>query len=194
MTSYIVCLGYDLNADGSIHPVLKSRLGDAIRLCLENKNSTLFLMGGRSFRDKHKKLPSQASVMYDYIKNQAPDVLNSAKVEKEEASTSTIEQLCFLRDHLPTRTTTFIVGSKYFIDRVKLYVEYIFGDIQRFEFVGSDIPLDLEGEMKKTEALKIDQTRKWLKGHKRGDFKTILAEQKAFQSQIQQKETDFPRT
>lgn len=67
MTNLVVCLGSDPEDKGIILPVLEERLKDAIKLCVKNPGSILFLMGGHSFRIKDRNVPDQAEEMEKYV-------------------------------------------------------------------------------------------------------------------------------
>lgn len=194
MPKLIACLGYSLNKDDSVPPILKNRLSDSLKICTENPDSTLLLMGGSYYRDKKNRAISQAFAMKMFLETNFGKQLEHTKIKIEENTTSTIEQLCYLRNIFDLKETEFnysdlvIVASKFFMDRVKLYAEYIFNTTENIIFIESDVPIDILGQFEATEDKKLIEAQDWLKEYEKGDYWGILARQKAFQSEVKKGE------
>lgn len=188
MAKLITCLGYNLQSDNSVHPILVNRLKDTVEQCRKNKNSILLLMGSSPFQNSENSVVSEASAMKKYLLSNFNNLPKDIKILTEETTTSTVEQLCYLKKFVETKKLNYpdiiIISSEFFGDRVKLYVEYVFGTTQGIIFVESSIPKDSIAEFKKIEEVKIQQAKTWLKDYKKGDDKTILAEQKVFQNKV----------
>ena len=184
MSKIIACLGYHLNPDGSINSILQNRLNDSITEINKNPNSVLMLMGSFMYREKNSAGISEAEAMKKYLETNFDGSLKDIKILTEENSTSTVEQLCFLKQEIPNISDLIIVSSEFFGDRVKLYAEYIFGTTNGITFIESKLPDDIKEKFKEVEADKFTKAVEWLKNHKKGDFITILEEQKAFQKQV----------
>jgi len=174
----IACLGYSLKEDNSVHPILENRLRDSVNMCVKNNESTLILMGGAYYKDTKERRISQASAMKKFLDENFKEELENIKIIVEENTTSTIEQLCYLRELIDSGefklkySDLVLVASKFFIERVKLYSEYIFDT--------------------NTEENKLKEAQIWLKDYKRGDYKEILNRQKVFQEQIQKGKINYP--
>jgi len=196
MPKLIVCLGYHLQLDNSIHPVLKNRLLDAVALCGKNKGSTLLLMGSSPYGDFRKDEISEASAMKEYLEKNFSDKLKGIKILTEGTTRSAVEQLCCLKKFIEKEKLNFsdlvIISSKFFSDRVKLYAEYVFGSVSGIIFVGSRIPPEIADEFKRAEKFKLKEGIKWLKGYKKGDDRVILREQKEFQNKVVKGEIKQP--
>jgi len=193
----IACLGYSLKEDNSIHPILENRLRDGVDMCVKNNESTLILMGGAYYKDTKERRISQASVMKKFLDENFKKELENTKIIVEENTASTIEQLCYLRELVDSRKFKFkysdlvIVASKFFVERVKLYSEYIFDADENMTFVGSSVPESIFEQFKNTEENKLKEAQIWLKDYKRGDYKEILNKQKVFQEQVQQGKVNY---
>jgi hypothetical protein len=124
--------------------------------------------------------------------------MSSKQLLTEEVSTSSVEQLCTLREMIkspPTEHTKIVlIASEYFIERVKLYVDYIFGSTEKFEFIGSSIPTALASDFSAVESEKHSKAAKWLAPHKKGDYRSILKEQKEFESKVKQRQVSHPQS
>ena len=189
-------MGYHLQPDGSISPILENRLKDTARLCEENKNSTLLLMGALSYHGPVKFSVSEASLMKEFFEKNFTKEIKYTKITIEENTTSTVEQLCYLKKFSKQEKLNYsdliIVSSKFFGDRVKLYVEYIFGTNSDIVFIESDIPIDLEDRFREIEKTKLQEVQDWFKGHEKGDDVTILKEQEVFQAKVKKGEIKRP--
>ena len=196
MSKLIVCLGYRLEPDGSISPILKNRLEDTARLCKENINSTLLLMGGFSYHEAEKFKFSESALMNEFLEKNFAKEIEGIKIITEENTTSTVEQICYLKKFMQQEQLNFydliVVSSRFFGDRVKLYVEYIFGTNAEIKFIESDVPSDLKKRFKEIEKFKIQVAQDWLKGHIKGDDVTILKEQQKFQMKVKMGEIKQP--
>jgi hypothetical protein len=196
MSKLIVCLGYHLQFDDSMSPILENRLKDTARLCEENKNSSLLLMGGFSYHELEKFKFSEAALMKEFLEKNFIEKIKNTKIIIEENTTSTVEQLCYLKKFIKQEQLDYsdlmIVSSKFFVDRVKLYVEYIFGINSGIAFIESDIPVDLEDRFRKIEEIKRQEVEDWFKGHQKGDDVTILKEQEVFQAKVKKGEIKRP--
>jgi hypothetical protein len=93
----IACLGYRLNPDGSMTELLINRLQDSARLCQEHPEAVLLLMGSHSYRDEGKSMPTEASVMKQYLEQNYPSIFQTSRVVTEENTTTSVEQICFLK-------------------------------------------------------------------------------------------------
>ena len=128
--------------------------------------------------------------MKDYLANNYKEELAGIKIITETNTTSTIEQLCYLKKFIDSRKPELnyedliIVSSEFFNDRVKLYAEYIFGNIEGMMFVGSTVPSEPKDNFESAEEDKLKKAKNWLKSHRKGDADTILADQKTFQARI----------
>lgn len=196
MPKLIVCLGYHLASDNSVSSVLKNRLLDTMKLCRDNKNSTLLLMGFSPYGNLRKDKISEASAMKKYLEENFNRELGDTKVITEETTTSTVEQLCYLKEFIEKQKLNLsdlvIVSSEFFGDRVKLYVEYIFGTNRDIIFIESLIPPETADEFKKTEEQKLKEVITWLGKHKKGDDQAILKEQKDYQNKVVKGEIKQP--
>ncbi|OGI61059.1 hypothetical protein A2814_02270 [Candidatus Nomurabacteria bacterium RIFCSPHIGHO2_01_FULL_38_19] len=192
MSKLIVCLGYNLQSDNSVHPILENRLKDPARICIENDNSTLLLMGSSLYKNSEKHTISEASAMKEYLKNNFDQELKYTKILTEENTTSTVEQLCYLKKFIETKKLSYadlvIVSSQFFGDRVKLYAEYIFDVNEGITFVKSVVSEDFVEYFQKVEKDKPKQTQDWLNNHKKGKNQLILREQKEFQAKVKKGE------
>jgi len=189
MTNLVVCLGSDPEDKGIILPVLEERLKDAIKLCVENPGSTLFLMGGHSFRIKDKNVPDQAEEMEKYITKHVPNKLGKVTIILDNEASSTVEQINLLREFIEEEAVEMkvsIVASEFFVERVKLYAEYILAGLEDAEigFVASRVPAEDSERFKEIEEGKLAEARKWLSKNKKGDYQTILQEHKEFEQKI----------
>lgn len=156
MPKLIMCLGYHLEPDNSVHPVLKNRLLDAANFCKSNKNSTLLLMGSSPYGDLRKDKISEASAMKKYLEENFSEELGGTKIITKETTASTVEQLCYLKEFIAKEKLNIsdlvVVSSEFFSDRVKLYAE--------------------------------KERARWLNGRTKGDDTAILKEQKEFQGGV----------
>lgn len=187
MKTLIACLGYELEKDGTISTVLENRLHECVRLAKDQPGSTLLLLGGRSFRDTEKKLPPESEMMKEFILNQDPNVLSFANIITEDQTTSTVEQICYLREFIdihPEIEKVTIISSEFFNERVKLYVKYILKSNPNITFIAAKIPDSLKENFETTENLKLKKAEEWLSNHTIGDYKSILQEQQAYQNKI----------
>lgn len=188
MSKLIVCLGYHLPQDNSIPVILENRLKNVARLCIENPDSTLLLMGSSPYGESGKNKASEASVMKEYLEINFEKNLTYVKIITEETTTSTVEQLCYLKSFLQAQklnsSDLFIVSSEFFSERVKLYAEYIFGIIDGIIFIESAVPPEARERFKELENEKIKEGIKWLAHIKKGDDATILREQQEFQRKV----------
>jgi len=147
----------------------------------------LLLMGSHTFRAKGPNIPDLALAMGKYIEGHAPDLLKTTKLILENKSTSTVEELCFLKDFSKRQggdPQITVIASEFFADRVKLYAEYILGDAEGVNFIASAVPEEGKGEFEKIEEDKLAKAREWLSRHEKGNSKIILREQKAFEKKI----------
>ena len=196
MSKLIVCLGYSLKPDNSVHSVLENRLIDVVNLCKQNVGFTLLLMGSSRYGDLRQDKISEASAMKDYLDKKFRKALEGVKIITEETTQSTVEQLCYLKKFLEREKINLadlvIVSSEFFSERVKLYAEYIFGTIDGVTFIGSSIPTEMVENFKRAEGHKIAEGKKWLKDIRKGDDEGILKEQKAFQSGVLKGEIKQP--
>lgn len=195
MINLVVCLGYNPKDDGIILPILEARLEYSIKLCRENAGSTLFLMGGNTFRNTNKDAPDQSLLMKKYVDDHGSDILDNTKIIPERSATSTVRELCFIREFINKDNEVFkinIVASEFFVKRVELYSEYIFPDTIDINFVASKVP-DTESEsLQEVEEYKLIKGREWLEGHIKGDYSKILQEQEAFEKKIVNGEVSHP--
>jgi hypothetical protein len=198
MPKLIACLGYDLKEDNSIDPILENRLRDSVDLCVKNPGSTLLLMGGQHYQDDRKNRVSQAFAMKTFLQTNFFNELKDTKIMVEKNTTSTIEQLCYLKKLIDFKEIEFdysdlvIVSSQFFADRVKLYSEYIFSTDKNIIFIESDIPLGVLGQFKATEEEKLKEAQNWLKDYKKGDYQAILIQHKAFQDLVKKGQINQP--
>src|SRR6185369_14193609 len=98
MHKLIVCLGYDLEADGSIPPLLGNRLIDSVDLCRKTPGATLLLMGNISYRDAGLGLPTQAAVMREYLGRNFRKELKQSNILTEDETTSSVSQIVYLKE------------------------------------------------------------------------------------------------
>jgi|GEM_PF-3306068 len=195
MKKLITCLGFNPNNDGIILPILENRLVKIIEVCRENPNSVLVLMGGNTFRKPNPDSVDQSLEMKKYIEANAPDVIQNTKIILKNKYTTTIRELCGLREINETEYLNLpitIVVSEFFIQRVKLYAEYIFGNIENIDFVASKVPEESAASFKQIEELKLEKGHQWLDGYVKGDYKKLLEEQDAFEKKILSGEVDHP--
>lgn len=192
MSKTIVCLGYHLNPDGSPHHILQNRLKDTVIEITKNPHSTLMLMGGSLYRETDSIKISEAETMKKYLENNFSGSLKNIKILTEENSTSTIEQLFFLKENVPNILDLTIVSSEFFGNRVKLYAEYIFGTTDGVTFIESRLPEDVKEKFKEVETDKLKKAVEWLKNNKKGDSEKILEEQRAFQNKIKKGKVSHP--
>lgn len=194
MKDLIICLGFNPKNDGSILPILEQRLKDCIELCRKNPGSTLILSGGYTFRERDPKGEDQSLLMKKYIEDHAAILLTTTKIITENSYSSTVRELCFLKEFLDNnkaKFNTIIVASEVFVDRVKLYSEYIFENLDGVSFLASKIP-DSEVSFRRLEKEKFQKGVEWLSGHKKGDYKRILEEQDAYEKKILSGEIEHP--
>ena len=188
MSKLIVCLGYRLGLDNSVPRVLKNRLLDAVNFCKNNNNSILLLMGSSPYGDLRKDKISEASAMKKYLQENFSEKLGGTKIITEETTVSAMEQLCYLKEFIEKEkfnlSDLVIVSSEFFSDRIKLYLEYVFGSIDGIVFIDSLVPVEIKEEFKKAEEYKLSEGIKWLNGHKKGDHQTILKKQREFQNKV----------
>ena len=196
MSKLIVCLGYRLEPDGSMSPILENRLKDTARLCEENMNPTLLLVGGFSYHKAEKFNFSESALMKEFLENNFAKEIEGIKITTEEHTTSTVEQICYLKKFIKqekfNHSDLTIVSSRFFGGRVKLYVEYIFGANSDIIFIESDIPADLEIKFQEIEKTKLEEVQNWFKGHTKGDDERILREQEEFQNKVKNREIKQP--
>lgn len=196
MSKLIVCLGYHLRPDNSVHPVLENRLLDSVELCGKNANSILLLMGSSPYGNSKGNKISEALAMKKYLEEKFNKELKGTRIITEKTTASTVEQLCFLKKFLEEEKINLsdlvIVSSEFFSDRVKLYAEYIFGTINGIIFINSPVPAEIAEEFKKAEEYKLSEGISWLKSHTKGDDQAILKEQKEFQKGVLEGEIKQP--
>jgi len=183
MERVIACLGYALKG-GKVSPILKSRLHDCARLCVKYPHAKLILMGNAPY-SRSQGTTAEARVMLAYLKEQYPQIIPLTKIVLEEKTTSTVEQICHLRKYVGSSHVA-IVASNHFSDRVRLCVMYIFQETKNITIISSKVPKNLEKKLAALEAEKLVKTKQWLRKHRKGDWRAILREQKAFQKSIQQ--------
>jgi len=154
------------------------------------------LMGALSYHDLKNFKDSEASLMKEFLENNFNKKIKNIKIIKEEKTTSTVEQLCYLKKFIKKEkykhTDLIIVSSEFFGNRVKLYVEYILGTKKGITFIESSIPSNLASRFKKVEKGKLVRIKNWFKNHKKGDDKSILKEQKEFQNKVKKGEIVQP--
>ena len=121
--------------------------------------------------------------MSDYVQKQYPWVAAQVKIVLEEKTTSTVEQICFLRKYGGSRRII-IVASEYFSRRVRWYVKYILQKTADIQIISSKVPRGLEKKLAMLEAEKFQKTKSWLRRHKKGDWRAILREQGEFQEDV----------
>lgn len=201
MSRLIVCLGYDLLADGSIPSLLENRLIDSAKLCNENPGATLLLMGNVSYRDAGLGLPTQAQAMRRYLEENFSADLREVDILMEEKTTSSVAQIAYLRELVDASRFAIsedgpvvIVSSEFICERIQLYVDYIFGTTEGFKFIDSKVPDDLRNSLQIAESIKLPQTRMWLNRHAKGDYRSMLKDQAEFEKKILDDEVDYPRT
>lgn len=196
MSKLIVCLGYHLEKNNSIPPVLKNRLLDAVNFCKSNKNSILLLMGSSPYGDLRKDKISEASAMKKYLKENFSEEIRSAKIITEETTASTVEQLCYLKEFIAKEKLNLsdlvIVSSEFFSDRVKLYAEYILGSIDGIVFIDSLVPAEIKEKFQEVEDYELKEGINWLNIYKKGDDQAILRAQREFQSGVVRGEIKQP--
>ncbi len=193
MNNLIACLSFNPNNNDAILPILESRLQEVIKLCREQPEAELVLMGGATFRAESTGDLSLA--MKQYLETQAPDVLDHRKVHLTNEGTSTVRELSMLREMTNQETErpkVTIVASEFFVDRVKLYTEYIFGDLNRIEFVASRVPDEGREGLQEIEETKFVKGQEWLAEHEKGDYQRILREQEIFEGQVRRGEIEHP--
>ncbi len=193
MSKLIVCLGYRLKTDGSISPILENRIKDAVKICVGNENSILLLMGSSPYGNLIKTSVSEASVMNDYIKKNFSEEIKGVKIQIEGNTASAVEQLCYLKKFIEENKLNYsdvtIVSSEFFNERIKLFAEYILGTSKGVNFIGSAVPQDLTEKFKEDEESKFKDAKIWLENnYTKGDHEKILADHKAFQQKVINKE------
>ena len=193
MKNIIACLGYNPNNDGVMLPIMEERIKETIRLCRENPGSLAILSGGPTFRGGSTGDLSLAAKKY--IEQNSEDILPNTEFVLTNEYTSTIRELCMLREMIdkqtePSRLT--IVASEFFVDRVKLYSEYIFENLDNIKFIGSQVPTEGMEGLREIEALKLQKGHEWLDGYRKGDYRKILGEQEAYEQKILRGEIDHP--
>jgi hypothetical protein len=194
MRNLIICLGFNPKNDGSILPILEHRLKNCIELCRKNPGSLLILSGGYTYRERAPNGQDQSLLMKKYIEDHASDILPTTEILTENSASTTVRELCFLRMFIDEAKENFkitIVGSAYFIDRVKLYSEYIFKNPKQLTFVASEIP-DSAATFKEIEQDKLRKGLQWLNGHRKGDYLTILQVQDEFEKKVLTGEIENP--
>jgi hypothetical protein len=153
-------------------------------------------MGGSFYKNIEKQKISEALVMKRYLEKNFKKQLKNTKIITEEKTTSTVEQICFLKKLIKKEKFLYsdvvIVSSKFFGNRVKLYTEYILGTNKGIIFLESKIPKNLEARFKKVEEGKLKVVQNWFKKHKKGDDKKILKEQKIFQRKVKEGKINQP--
>lgn len=188
MSKLVVCLGYRLQSDNSISPILQNRLLDVVKLCSSGDVSTLLLMGSSPYGNLKKDKIPEAVAMREFLEKNFNAKFTGIQIVAEETTKSAVEQMCFLKNFIRKNSLQLsdliIVSSKFFSDRVKLYAEYIFGNIDGIIFIGSTIPLEMEEEFRKAEEFKLQEGRNWLRHYKKGDDKEILKAQREFQDGV----------
>ncbi len=187
MKNVIVCLGFSPNDDGVILPILKNRLDNAVDLCRKNPGSTLILMGSLTYRNTNPNMLGQSLVMRKYIEEKAPDILEITEIILEDRCSSTVAELSFLREFIDREQIEgkiFVVASEFFVERVKVYARYILQNYENINFIGSKVPDDEAREFENIEKDKLKKAEEWLDGHEKGDYQTILREQKEFEIKV----------
>jgi len=183
MDRIVACLGYTLQ-DGKVPPILENRLRDCARLCKKYPHATLLLMGHAPYHHGRATI-SEARAMSDHIEKYYPWIVTSTKIILEEKTTSTVEQICFLRKYAGSRRIV-IVASKYFSRRVRWYVRYILQETADVQIISSKVPRGIERKLAVLESEKLQKTKPWLRRHKKGDWRAILQEQGEFQEDVKQ--------
>ncbi len=200
MKKLIICLGHRLRKNGSIPKILKNRLVLCADLCSKNPGSILLLMGSYFYQDMDTNLPTEASVMKGYLLEEHGNMLKNTQIITEEKTTSSVEQLCYLRELLDSNTlglsredlNIIIVSSEFFSNRIKLYIEYIFGTTKGLTLISSKVPKEIRDSFKRAELGKYRKALEWLKRHIKGDYKTILKEQQEFQKKVTEGKIHHP--
>ena len=110
-----------------------------------------------------------------------------------------MEELCLVREFIDRPNQEIfphivIVSSEFFVDRTKVYAEYIFKDLDNFTFVASKIEGQNLDELRRIEEPKQERAVRWLvdNPHQRGDYQTILKEVRAFQAKVVAGEVEHP--
>jgi hypothetical protein len=197
MKNLIAVLGFNPNNDGTILPILESRLNDAIKLARENPGSKLLLMGGSTFREKNPNAQDQSLAMKKYVDDHATDILENTEIVLMNEGSSTVRELCNLREFLEKEggePKIKIIASEFFVDRVRLYADYIFDKIDDVEFIPSEVPEEGREGFQEIEQIKLQKGHEWLDGRKKGDYVQILHEQESYEGRIMRGEVEHPIT
>lgn len=187
-TKIVACLGYRLGPGGQMDTILKNRLNAVVDLVEKNPDSIVILMGRSTFLQSGEA--SEANAMEGYLMDNFSDRLRGVQIIKEEKTTSAVEQICVLRGLTRTESAKYkdadltIVSSEVFSNRIKMYVEYIFGSAEKVNFVASPVPSESREDFLAIEQKKLLETKEWLSKKVKGDYRSILKDQKDFEEKL----------
>lgn len=173
----VICLGKTPNPDGSLDPILQGRVDLAYKIAVKN-NARLLLSGGKNLRILKTKELSESAAMQKYV----VDTYNtdSVKIILEEKGSSTISQLCIIKNEIliPKKWfTVALVTDEIHLERALITTQWILGDDFTITPFGSKVKVSEEKRKAyiARENEKIQLTRKnFAKNFKKGDDKKIL--------------------
>lgn len=187
----IICLGKNLNDDGTLDWVFQERVNLAGKMFSEHPESLLILTGGKSHLDNRNDIPSQAFAMLKYLKDKM--TLDETKVILEENGVSTIHQLCIIkRDFLIPQNfkNIAIVTDEVHEPRATILAKHIFG--AEFNVEGYPSIVNIGGEYRKSiekvEKEKYEITvESIVKKFEDGDDKGILEREENYRKELKNK-------
>lgn len=187
----IICLGKNLNDDGSLDWVFQERVNLAGKIFVEHPESVLVLTGGISHLDNRSDLPSQAFAMLKFLKENFK--IDETNIILEEEGVSTIHQLCIIKNDIliPQKFKNIaIVTDVVHEPRATVLAEHIFGP--EFNVKGHGSIVNIGGEYRKS----IDRVEKEkyeitvesiVKKFEKGDDKGILEREENYRKGLKEK-------
>jgi hypothetical protein len=136
----IICLGKQLNDDGSLDWVSQERVKLALDIWKQDKSALLILSGGKKYSDERNLEVSEAVAMKKFIEVQ-PDI-NQDEIEiiVEDEGPSSLTQLVIIKtDIILARglKNIDVISDEIHIERVRVLFDAIMGPGFNIDYQGS---------------------------------------------------------
>jgi hypothetical protein len=145
MIELVICLGKQLNDDGSLDWISQERVKLAVTIVNENPNAKLLLSGGKKYSDERSLEVSEAKAMETYIKNELNR--NDLQIIIEDEGPSSLTQLVIIKTKiiLPQQIKNIaLVTDEVHLERARTLFDAIMGDEYQINYQGSLV--DIAGQ------------------------------------------------
>jgi hypothetical protein len=134
----LICLGHKIE-DGTMSPILKSRL-DGLGRLLKDKPDSIVVLMGRSTYLNGSATTSESEAMAEYLKQNA----DAANIYTESHTVSLVEQLVLTRRIMDSNTsdTYTLCVDEVMAERIKTNLQYVFTEEQLSRLTVHGEPLD----------------------------------------------------